>query len=126
MSSSSPPRMAASSQGSDRRVDAMAPTMKPRATNVSKTKAVWFGIAIAGGISALLGREAWRAKQLRSELDAARKMKAELRQLESENHRLEDQQIPAAELERLRADHAALPRLRSEVEQLRTTAPVAP
>ena len=92
--------------------------MRTRATNVSRRRAIGIGLAIIGLISVFLGRERSRTAELRAELDAARRWKLELTQLESENRRLRAQRIPAAELERLRADHAALPRLRAEVEQL--------
>jgi uncharacterized protein involved in exopolysaccharide biosynthesis len=40
-------------------------------------------------------------------------------ELRAENARLRSGQISEEELERLRADHAALPRLRAEIEALR-------
>jgi hypothetical protein len=56
---------------------------------------------------------------LRSELELARMETAEWERLKAENQRLREKQIPPADLERLRADHAALPRLRAELEALK-------
>ena len=67
----------------------------------------------------------WRqAMVLRTELELARLNASDLARLQAENKRLRGQQIPAAQLEALRADHAALPRLRAQVEALgKPTAP---
>lgn len=75
--------------------------------------------AVLGGTAAGL---AWQGKEttvLRSQLESLRAGGGELSRLRDENGRLRDKQIPAVELERLRADHAALPRLRAEIEALR-------
>jgi Tfp pilus assembly protein PilN len=61
----------------------------------------------------------WRQTlALRGELELARATMTELGRLREENQRLRARQIPTAELDRLRADHAALPRLRRELETL--------
>jgi hypothetical protein len=60
-----------------------------------------------------------RASALRGERDLLRVEAEELGRLQRENERLRAKQIPAAELEALRADHAALPRLRVELEALK-------
>jgi hypothetical protein len=56
---------------------------------------------------------------LQGELNLARVETGELEQLHAENKRLRDGQIPAQQLEMLRADHMALPRLRAELEALK-------
>ena len=55
---------------------------------------------------------------LRADLECAKFAAEELAKLREENQRWRDKQIPAAELERLRADHAAIPRLRAELDAL--------
>ena len=59
---------------------------------------------------------------LRTEVELARIEVAELVRLQGENQRLRENQISAAELARLRADHDALPRLRAELEALNKSA----
>ena len=78
-------------------------------------------------IASVLGlvRQRNETTALRRELEAARTQAGELAQLQAENQRLREKQISPAELEVLRADHAALPRLRSELEALKKSAPVA-
>jgi hypothetical protein len=82
-------------------------------------------LAAAGGIGA-----AWQIREtarLRSELDGLRDGTGGIENLRTENQRLRAQQISAGELELLQADHAVLPRLRAEIEQLKmqVTASVA-
>src|SRR5512140_519040 len=61
----------------------------------------------------------WRQSMaLRGELERVKFAAEELARLRDENQRLREKQTPAAELERLRADHAALPRLRAELDAL--------
>lgn len=55
---------------------------------------------------------------LRGEIGLLRLDVSELERLRAENLRLREKQIPATVLEVLRADHAALPRLRAEIEAL--------
>jgi len=64
--------------------------------------------------------------QLRDELEQTRMEASELMRLREENRRWREKQIPTAELEALRADHAALPRLRAELEALSKSAGVHP
>ena len=69
----------------------------------------------------LIGGAAWGLQWqdtlvLGRSIESAQVEAKELSQLQAENLRLRARQIPAAELERLRADHAALPRLRAELE----------
>jgi hypothetical protein len=79
-------------------------------------------LVIAGGAG--LGSRWRQTMSLRTELELARAEVGELEKLRDENKRLRDQQLPVAELEALRADHVALPRLRAELEALnRPTAP---
>ena len=74
-------------------------------------------LILAGGVGLAAQRQ--KTMMLRSELDLARRETGERERLRAENRRLRDGQIPVAELEMLRADHAALPRLRAELEALR-------
>ena len=80
-------------------------------------------LAVAGGAG--LASQWQQTMALRSELELARLEVGELERLRAENKRLRDQQVSAAELEALRADHAALPRLRTEIEALKRTTPGA-
>ena len=65
----------------------------------------------------------WRdSVRLRLELESAQIQAAELASLSAENRRLAERQISPAALEVLQADHAALPRLRSELEILEKAA----
>jgi len=73
-------------------------------------------LAVAGGAG--LWSQALQTMSLRTELEAARAEVAEWEKLRAENARLRGQQIPAAQLAALRADHAALPQLRAQVEAL--------
>ena len=59
-----------------------------------------------------------QSMSLRTELEATRAEVDELARLRAENARLRSQQIAPAQLEALRADHAALPQLRAQVEAL--------
>ena len=62
---------------------------------------------------------------LHTELESARAEVGELARLRAENQRLRDRQISTAQLEALRADHAALPQLRAQLEALATPPPLA-
>ena len=57
------------------------------------------------------------ASQLRDEIVLLREQNRELVRLRAENQRLAAALPPAAQLEALRADHAAVARLRSELEK---------
>ena len=88
--------------------------MKPRSSFVFSL--VLITLAIAGGAALTMQ---WRqSMELRVALENAKSDADELARLRDENRRLRAQQIPPAELERLRSDHAALPRLRAELEAL--------
>ena len=79
--------------------------------------AVLVALVVAGG-----GGLAWQWQEsmsLRTELDLLRLESEELSRLRAENKRLREKQPAAAWLETLRADHAALPRLRAEIESLK-------
>ena len=76
----------------------------------------------AGGVLALgvgAGQAWWRTAELRAEVRALREQGARIDEVRAENARLRAGQVSAEELDRLRADHAALPRLRAEIEALR-------
>jgi hypothetical protein len=88
--------------------------MKPRSSFVFSL--VLAALTIAGGTALAMQ---WRqSMELRVALEHAKSDADELARLRDENRRLRAQQIPPAELERLRSDHAALPRLRAELEAL--------
>jgi len=74
-------------------------------------------LVIGGG--AVLAMRWQETMLLRSALELARMETADLQRLRADNRRLREKQIPAGELEALRADHAALPRLRAELEALK-------
>lgn len=74
-------------------------------------------IAVVGSVAgAMWSGQRREAARLREQTEQARVEVRELERLRAENNRLRAEQVPAAELERLRADHAALPRLRADVE----------
>ena len=80
-----------------------------------------FGFVMVIVVLVLVGGAAWlwqgqETLVLRESIESAAVEAKQLSQLQAENLRLRAQQIPTAELERLRADHAALPRLRAELE----------
>lgn len=90
-----------------------------------------WGFLLALLLVAATGALAWASRWqqtglLRTQLALQRPDPAELTRLKTENARLRAQQLPAAELESLRADHAALPRLRAEVESLNRAATANP
>jgi Tfp pilus assembly protein PilO len=82
-----------------------------------------FGIIVltllAAVVLLVLGRQWLTTAELRANLELARGQNDDVSRLQIENRRLQEKQISATELERLRADHAALPRLRAEVEALK-------
>ena len=95
--------------------------MKPRSSFVFFL--VFAALIIAGGTALAMQ---WReAMELRVALERAKIDAGELARLRDENRRLHAQQISPAELERLRSDHAALPRLRAELEALQHPAAAA-
>lgn len=81
-------------------------------------------LVLAGGT--LLGTQWRQSVELRLALVQAKTDADELARLRDENRRLRAQQIPPAELERLRSDHVALPRLRTELEALQHPPSSAP
>jgi hypothetical protein len=81
-------------------------------------------LALVVASSAALWSHWLQTMSLRTELESARSEVVQLERLRAENKRLRDQQISSAQLEALRADHAALPQLRAQVEAL--SKPTAP
>lgn len=61
------------------------------------------------------------AEVLRGEIAMLREERGELSKLRDENRQLAAQAMPADEVTRLRADRAAIGRLRAEIETLRAT-----
>ena len=84
------------------------------------------------GLSVLLATFAggaivlWMQRQettlLQSQVELAKFETRDVQQLRDENARWRKQQMSAAELERLRADHAAIVRLKAELEALQQSA----
>lgn len=79
-----------------------------------------FAGAIVAGAAWWLQRETTAA--LRSEIALLHEEQRTLAGLRAEHERLLASQVPEAELARLRSDHAALLRLRGEIEQLQARA----
>jgi hypothetical protein len=78
---------------------------------------VSLGIAVAGAVGFVRQREELHALQAKAE--ALRWEATQLEHLRTQNERLRSLQIPPEESERLRAEHAAVLRLRAEVEELK-------
>jgi len=83
----------------------------------------FFAAALVAGASLWIQHQATLA--FRSEVDLLRDESRRLAQVRAEHQRLLSAQPPAAELDRLRADHAALVRLRTEIDQMKTRADAA-
>ena len=95
--------------------------MQPRFASVFSV--VLVALAIAGGTMLTMQ---WRqSMELRVALERAKAEADELGRVRDENRRLRAQQVPPAELEQLRSDHAALPRLRAELEALQKSSSAA-
>lgn len=75
--------------------------------------ALLVGLALVIGVMLWLQRQA--TEQLRGEVAGLREAKADLQRAQGENQRLRSAQISEEELARLRADHAAVSRLRQEI-----------
>lgn len=75
-------------------------------------------LAAVAGAAWLLQRQS--GAQLRDEIALLQDENRQLAQLRAENARLVAAQTPPAEVERLRADHAAVGQLRAEIEKLKT------
>lgn len=93
--------------------------MKARRT-VSGVVVAAILIAVAAGIG--VAREWSETQALRAEVELARTEAAELGRVRAENQRLRKKQITTGELAALRADHAAVVRLRGELESLKARA----
>lgn len=97
----------------------------PVTTHVKKSfpwsfVAVTLIVAVAG-VAALVS-QLQETRGLRTELALAGPGVGEIERLRAENQRLKEKRISPVELEALRADHAALPRLRAEMDALRKQA----
>ncbi len=79
--------------------------------------ALLLALAVVAGASWWLQRQA--TAQLRGELALLRDEQRELARLRAENQRLAAALPAAVELERLRADHAAVLQLRAEIDRAR-------
>lgn len=89
--------------------------MKPRVSPIFVMVMTGVALATGAGFAAQ-----WRQSvALRAELDGLRFETDGWTRLRTENQRLRAAQISTVELEALRADHAALPRLRAELEALK-------
>jgi uncharacterized protein HemX len=80
-------------------------------------------LIVGSGAAYALQRE--KTEQLRAALTQAQSNATELSRLQAENQRLRQKQVSPAELARLREDHAAVVRLRAELEALQKSAPPA-
>lgn len=79
---------------------------------------------LIGGGAGLMSR--WQETMLlRGQVELARLEAGELPRLRAENERLRGLQLPAAKLQALRSDHAAVVRLRAELERLNRDGPTA-
>lgn len=78
--------------------------------------------ALAMGAAFAFSLERNEHRRLSRELQDARREVEAAEVLRRQNDRLREQILSADELERLRSDHAALPRLRAELEELRKRA----
>lgn len=82
--------------------------------------AAWVISAGLLGLGAIAIAREWRETlQLRPQIERLRAEADELASLKAENQRLRARQVSAEELAAHRSDHAALPRLRRELEALR-------
>ena len=84
-------------------------------------RVVILGVVLATSALVLLFQHVG-VESLRIEVAALREVTCDAERLRAENRRLCAVQVPEPELERLRADHAALPRLRAEIEGLKARA----
>lgn len=86
---------------------------------MKKRLTFWFITAGLLGGMATAGVHGWREwLHLQTEVASMRARVANAALLRAENERLRQNQVSAEELARLRADHAALPRLRAELQAL--------
>ena len=81
-------------------------------------------LAVVAGAGFALQRQATTA--LEQEIALLRDESRQLAGLRAENQRLKAVQTPAAEVERLRADHSAILRLRAEIDEMKTRAEQRP
>ena len=106
----------------------MNPQLRDEETRSSMTRRrtipfiVTFTATVVVGVLVLTNQRR-QTSSLRIELEQVRAQAAEMIRLRAENQRLRERQISDAALEALRSDHAALPRLRVELEALRSTKP---
>lgn len=77
-------------------------------------------LAVVAGAGFALQRQA--AAALREEIVLLRDEQRALARVRAENEKLKAAQIPAAEVERLRADRLAVLRLRTEIEAMQARA----
>jgi hypothetical protein len=87
-----------------------------------KRAAIWallVLLTLAVGVG--LARQWQTSALLRIEVERLHEEERGLDRLKADNERLKRERTPAAEVERMRADHAAVARLRLELESLRAT-----
>ncbi len=90
--------------------------MKPMRGVMMALMAAAVGLVAVAGATWVQRRE---AGELRRELAKRSAVQMKMEAARAENERLKRAQVSAEELARLRADHAALPRLRREIEELK-------
>jgi len=88
-------------------------------------KLVFMLATLVATVGVVLALQRQETIALRRELAVACASTVDLERLRAENRRLREGQVPAAELATLRADHAALPRLWSELDALTKKPPAA-
>jgi Tfp pilus assembly protein PilN len=81
-------------------------------------------LALVAGAGFALQRQS--AAALQEEIALLRDEQRQLARLRADNERLRAAETPAVEVERLRADRAALVRLRTEIEEMKTRAEKRP
>lgn len=77
-------------------------------------------LAVVSGLGLMLQRQT--AAVLQQEISLLREENRRFVQLKADNDRLRQEQTPVADVERLRADRAALMSMRAEIEAMKTRA----
>jgi hypothetical protein len=80
------------------------------------------GVLAAIGLGIAFTTQQRSAAELRRQIDRARAQNAELARLQALNQQARASQVSESELESLRADHAVLARVRSDLEKLKQSA----
>src|SRR5438309_2133293 len=111
--------MESSSPGAGRRVESSSEGSLSPMQRLGSVGFISLIAALTIIAAVALALQQQEASPLRLELAQAQAESRELARLKTENQAWREKQISAAELESLRSDHAALPRLREELEALK-------